>query len=367
MDPAVSAPAAFPAGRAEGESLLVVDDEESIRAVIRERLSLAGFRVAEASNGRDALSLLESDRFSILLTDIRMPGMDGLSLLREAARAAPDTAGVVMTAHAEVDTAVAALKLGAYDFLLKPFHFEALLHTIRNVLGKKAMERQLRDYQQNLEWKVSRQTEQINSMYVRSIDSLINALEAKDFHSRGHSQRVTLYSVALGERAGLRGERLAELRRAAILHDLGKIGVRETILNKPSRLSEQEFGEIVRHPEVAIQILSPIPYFRPILPAILHHHEWYDGTGYPARIGGEKIPGESRILAVADAFDAMTSDRAYRAALTAEQAIAEIRRFAGRQFDPELVPFLPDLPRVQAAVRSAPGDSFAHPAEDRLP
>ncbi len=335
-----------------GIKVLIVDDEAAIRAIIRERLEIAGFSVEEASDGRAALEKIDFGAYSVLLTDIRMPGMDGITLLREATRRAPDTAGIVMTAFAELDTAVAALKIGAFDYITKPFNFEVLLVTIKNAIRKKAIERELQDYRLNLENKVREQTELINSMYVRSIDALIKALEAKDYYTRGHSQRVTMYSVAIGKALGFTPSRLENLRRAATLHDLGKIGVRESLLNKPTRLTDEEFGEFFRHPEAAIRILEPIPFFKPLLPAILHHHERFDGKGYPAGLAGVEIPVESRIMAIADAFDAMTSTRAYRKALPMEAANAEIVRCSGTQFDPDIVTlFL----RVQGHIE-IPGD-----------
>ncbi len=322
-----------------GRRILVVDDEDYIRSIVRERLEIAGYEVEEAPNGKEALALIDAGPpFSVMLTDIRMPVMDGISLLREATRRAPEIAGIVMSAYAELDTAVSALKMGACDYITKPFNFDVLLITIENAMRKKALERELQDYQLNLERKVREQTELINSMYVRSIDAMIKALEAKDLYTRGHSQRVTMYSVAIGKMMGLADSHVENLRRASILHDLGKIGVREVVLNKPGRLNDDEFMEIVRHPEVATNILAPIPFFQPLLPAILHHHERYDGKGYPSHLGGGEIPFESRIMAIADTFDAMTSTRAYRKALPLEAANAEILRCSGSQFDPEIVP-----------------------------
>jgi response regulator RpfG family c-di-GMP phosphodiesterase len=319
-------------------SILVVDDEEFIRALVRERLEIAGYSVEEACNGKDALAKLSASLYTVLLTDIRMPEMDGISLLKEVTSRYPEIAGVVMSAHAELDTAVSALKIGACDYITKPFNFDVLLITIENSIRKKALERELQDYQVNLEKKVKEQTDLINQMYIRSIDSLIKALEAKDFYTRGHSQRVTMYSVAIGKEMRLPQEQLETLRQAAILHDLGKIGVREAVLNKPGKLNDEEYQEIMMHPEVATKILGPIPYFRPLLPAILHHHERFDGLGYPMHLKGDDIPLESRIMAIADTFDAMTSTRAYRTALTLQTANEEILRCSGTQFDPKIVP-----------------------------
>lgn len=330
-------------GNGNGKTILVVDDEEFIRTLVRERLELSGYSIGEASNGKDALAKLSAGCYAVLLTDIRMPEMDGIALLKESASRYPEIAGIVMSAYAELDTAVAALKIGACDYITKPFNFDVLLITIENAIRKKAIERQLQDYQMNLETKVKEQTDLINSMYVRSIDALIKALEAKDFYTRGHSQRVTMYSVAIGKSMQLPEERIELLRQAAVLHDLGKIGVREEILNKPGKLTEEEFKEITLHPEVAIRILEPIPFFRPLLPAILHHHERFDGRGYPRGLAGNDVPLESRIMAVADTFDAMTSTRAYRKALSLEAANAEILRCSGAQFDPEIVPYFMEM------------------------
>jgi response regulator RpfG family c-di-GMP phosphodiesterase len=345
--------------------VLVVDDEEFLRSIVRERLEIAGYSVEEASNGSEALGMHESSGpYSVLLTDIRMPVMDGITLLGEWGKRSPGTAGIVMSANAELDTAVHALKMGACDYITKPFNFDVLLITIENALRKKDLERQLDDYRTNLEKKVKEQTDIINLMYVRSIDAMIKALEAKDFYTRGHSQRVTLYSTAIAEELGVTGQELEDLYRASVLHDLGKIGVREAILNKPGKLSEEEFLEIVRHPETAVRILEPIPFFRPLLPAILHHHERFDGKGYPSHLVGKNIPLASRIMTIADTFDAMTSTRAYRKALPVADAIAEIRRCSGTQFDPDIVPaFLACQPKIVI-----PGDvSLPEGFEETIP
>lgn len=346
-----------------GIRVLVVDDEEHVRAIIRERLEIAGFSVDEAMNGRDALNRAGQDRYAVLLTDIRMPGLDGIGLLREWTRSYPDTAAIVMSAYAELDTAVSALKIGACDYITKPFNFDVLLITIESALRKKAIERQLQDYQANLESRVKEQTDLVNVMYVQSIQALIQALEAKDYYTRGHSQRVTMYSVALGKAMELPAERLEILRRAAVLHDLGKIGIPETILNKPARLLPEEFDSVTRHPETATTILRHIAYFHPLLPAILHHHERYDGKGYPRGLAGEKIPVESRIMAIADTFDAMTSTRAYRKALPLAEANAEVIRCAGSQFDPQIVPV---FMKIQGQIEVPPGIHLPEGLDQRI-
>jgi len=329
--------------------VLVVDDEEFLRSFVRQRLEIAGYFVAEASNGNEALAMAANGHgpYDVLLTDVRMPVMDGITLLSEWAKRCPGTAGIVMSANAELDTAVHAFKIGAFDYITKPINFDVLLITIEKALRKKELERQLDDYRTNLEAKVKEQTDVINSNYVRFIDSLIRTLEAKDSYTRGHSRRVTRYSVAIAEELGMAGQELEDLRRASVLHDLGKIGVKEAILNKPGRLTKEEFSEVVGHPEKAVEILEPIDYYKPLFPAILHHHERFDGKGYPSRLAGRDIPVASRIMTIADTFDAMTSTRAYRKALPNADAIAEIRRCSGTQFDPGIVPaFLACLSKI---------------------
>jgi response regulator RpfG family c-di-GMP phosphodiesterase len=329
--------------------VLVVDDEEFLRSFVRERLEIAGYSVAEASNGKEALAMAANGHgpYDVLLTDVRMPVMDGIALLSEVARRCPGTAGIVMSANAELDTAVQAFKIGAFDYITKPINFDVLLFTIEKALRKKDLERQLDDYRANLEKKVKEQTDELNLIYVGAFDMAITSLEARDPYTQGHSQRVTRYSLKIAEELGVTGQELEDLRRAAVFHDLGKIGVRDAVLNKPGKLTDEEWEEIVRHPQTSVNILKNIPRFVPALPAILHHHEKFDGTGYPRHLAGKDIPFASRIMAIADTFDAMTSTRAYRKALPVSDAITEIRRCSGTQFDPDIVPaFIACQPKI---------------------
>ncbi|MCL1926590.1 MAG: response regulator [Syntrophorhabdaceae bacterium] len=337
-----------------GLRVLVIDDDDCLRFLIREWLEPAGYIVEEASDGVEAFEKLRTGGFNIFLTDVLMPKMDGIAFLKKALVHDPSIASVVMSGSAELSTAVSALRSGACDYITKPFSGEALLITIERALHKKELERQLEDYRLNLENKVKEQTNEINLMYTRSIDAMVNALEAKDFYTRGHSQRVMTYSVATAKEMGMADEDVENLKRAAILHDIGKIGVRDMVINKPGELTMDEFKEVIRHPELSVNIIEPIPFFQPLLPAIKHHHERYNGQGYPLGLAGEEIPLSARILSVADTFDAMTSTRPYRKALRVDDAIAELRRCAGLQFDPDVVTtFLSCLPRIHISKQDS--------------
>jgi len=328
--------------------VLVVDDDECVRLLIRECLESSGYTVEEAADGVEALDKLNGGGFNILLTDLSMPRMDGITLLREALKLNHSIASVVVSTSTEFDSAIFALRLGACDYINKPFSCEALIITIERAIHKKELEWQIEDYRLNLEKKVKEQTNVINLMYARAIDAMVNALEAKDLYTRGHSQRVMAYSVATARAMCMIEEEIENLQRASVLHDIGKIGIRDMVINKPGELTPEEFQEIVRHPELSVSIIEPIPFFQPLLPVIMHHHERYNGHGYPSGLAGDKIPLASRILSVADTFDAMTSTRPYRKALPADDAVAELRRCAGVQFDPEVVStFLCCLPRMQ--------------------
>lgn len=326
-------------------SVLVVDDEEMMRELVSERLKLEGYSVEEAQDGEQAYEKIQSKKFDLLLTDLNMPVMNGLQLLKKLADNR-DLAVVVMSGQGDLETAVYAMKLGASDYIFKPINFRILVHTIESAMKQKMMEKALTDYQDNLEKKVFEQTMIINDFYLRSIQSLVKALEAKDSYTSGHSERVTFYSLELAR--ALDGSIDTEkLRSAGILHDLGKIGIPETILNKPAGLNDDEYYIIKRHPLVGVQILEPIESLRNVFPIIMHHHESFDGNGYPSGLRGESIPVEARILAIADTFDAMTSNRAYRCALSPERAIHEIDRFSGVQFDPDLARVFIDIqPRI---------------------
>jgi putative nucleotidyltransferase with HDIG domain len=279
--------------------------------------------------------ILEEDSIELVILDIRMPGKSGVELLSEIKAKYPDTAVVMATAIDDASTAINCMKAGAYDYVTKPFNLDEVSFSVRRALEKRRLELENRDYQQHLEQKVEEQAQKIRASFFNAITALAYALEAKDVYTSGHSQRVTEISEAIAEHLGLPRETIEKIRLAGLVHDIGKIGVRESVLNKPGSLSDEEFKHVRLHSQTGERILKPIVDDKEILKAVRHHHERYDGAGYPDGLKGEQIPQLARIIAVADTFDAMTSERSYRKALTEEEACAEVERCRGTQFDPE--------------------------------
>lgn len=298
-----------------------------------------GFSCREASNGAEALETLARDPVPLLLTDLRMPQMDGIELLRQVRARHPDTAVVMITAVAEVEVAVSCLAMGAMDYLTKPFHLDEVRARVSQALEKRRLILENRDYQEHLEQRVAAQAHRLEELFLASLQSLAQALEVKDPYTRGHSLRVASFSSAIARGLGLDSDVIRQVELGGQVHDIGKIGVREEVLNKPGPLTDEEYAHIMTHPIVGWQILEPLLGDNPMALSIVRsHHERFDGTGTPDRLSGQAIPLEARIAAVADSYDAMTSGRPYRGnQLTHEQAIEELRRCAGTQFDPEMV------------------------------
>jgi putative two-component system response regulator len=318
--------------------VLIVDDEPRLRQVLMRLMARDGFEVADAPSAEAALAYLERTPVTLVLSDLRMPGMDGTELLRAIRDRWPETAVVMITAVADVEVAVSCLSLGAMDYLTKPFHLEEVRARVRQALERRALLVEKRAYQRQLEGQVAEQARRIETLFLASMQSLADALEVKDPYTRGHSERVSRYSVAIGAALGLPPEALEQIELGGHLHDLGKIGVREAVLNKPGPLSPEEYAHIMTHPVVGWRLLQPLLVDMPMaLRVVRSHHERLDGRGVPDGLGGDAIPLEARIAAVADSFDAMTSHRPYRRGMTVEAAVAELVRCAGGQYDPAVV------------------------------
>lgn len=329
------------------ERILIVDDEKIVRRSLNRFLTMNGFACEEASNAEEAMTTLRKNPADLVILDITMPGIPGSELLPQLKQSFPDTAVVMATAIVEPDIIVNCMKNGAHDYITKPFDVNQLIKNIQTVLEKRNLERDLKQKSQLLEGKVSEQAKKLQKLFIDAVESLISALEAKDKYTAGHSRRVTKIALDIAYAMNLKGEELENIRWAALLHDIGKIGIDSSIQNKPGALTPTEYTYILTHCSIGPGIVQPLVN-EEIVEAIRHHHDSYDGTGLNQTIKGKEIPLISRILAVADSFDAMTSDRPYRSAMSALTAIDEVKRCADSQFDPVIVEAFLKTPMVSS-------------------
>ena len=318
---------------------LIVDDEPSVRRSLARMLRAQGFECFEAGSGLEGLKVLDHlGETPLIISDVRMPELDGMGFLEVVHDRFPDSSVIMLSGISETTTAVDCLHKGAADFLLKPISLTELQARVVRALEKRALVLQNRFYQQHLERQVREQAQRIQELFLQGIQMLARALEAKDAYTRGHSIRVSRYAVATAANLGFDGPGLDGIRLGGELHDIGKIGTREAVLHKPGSLTADEFRQIAEHPALGERMLSPLAHESPdVLRIVRSHHERLDGRGFPDGLRGENIPIEARIVAVADAFDAMTTRRPYRDARPAEAALCELQRVAGTQLDPQAV------------------------------
>ncbi|HEX9282695.1 MAG TPA: HD domain-containing phosphohydrolase [Gemmatimonadales bacterium] len=335
---------------------LVVDDEPRLRRVLVRLLEGEGFTCAEAGSGTEALETMQQDPVPLVISDLRMPQMDGVTLLREIIAKWPDTAVIVVTAVAEVESAVACLQLGALDYVAKPFHLDEVRARVMQALDKRRLILENRMYHEQLEQRVGEQARRIEELSLERLQALVHFLEEKDPYTRGHSVRVANYATRIGRQMGLAPGVMDMIGLGAELHDIGKIGVSEAVLHKPGKLTEAEYRHIMEHPVIGARILAPLMRDAPAALAIVRsHHERLDGKGFPDGLKGDEIPLEVRVVTVADSFDAMTSVRPYRPALSVQKALQELEDGRGVQFDVQAVEaFLTAFPDKGALPVSAP-------------
>ena len=316
-----------------------MDDDAQVRHVLARVIATHGLSPIEASSGAEALSALEREgEVPVCISDIYMPEMDGVTFLREAVRRYPDMAMIMLTGVAEVSTAVECLKLGALDYISKPVMVEEVRARLDKALEKRQLILQNRFYQETLEGRVRELDLRNRTSLINGVQMLVHALEAKDAYTSGHSSRVSRYATKSAVLLGFTDDALEHIRLGGELHDIGKIGTREDVLNKPGPLTAPEFEHVKLHTTLGEKILAPFLTESPIVLRIARsHHERLDGSGFPDSLRGDQIPLEARIVAVVDAFDAMTTNRAYRPSRPSADAILELRRCAGVHFDSEVV------------------------------
>ena len=315
------------------QKILIVDDEVTIRLLLHQKFAQQGYHCEEASSSDEALDKLRPYSADLIMLDIKMPGKSGMDLLPELKASYPDTAVIMATAVAEANLAIQCMRLGADDYVTKPFNLDEVVRSVEKVLEKRVLEFQIREYQEHLQQKVEEQTKEIRRLFLGSIESLVFALEAKDKYTAGHSRRVNEIALAIGRELRLSEDELEDLRWGSLLHDVGKIAVDQFVQNKPGKLTPAEYEHIMIHAHVGAGIVKPVVNEK-VVAIVEHHHDHYDGTGLHQVVVGEEIPLGARILAIADAYDAMTSDRQYRPAMPVEEARKEIMRCSGTQFDP---------------------------------
>jgi cyclic di-GMP phosphodiesterase len=334
--------------------ILIVDDDWQVRDVLHEIFLAAGYRCHVAEDGRQGLTVFRATRPPLTITDLKMPNMDGIQLLQAILGVDPDAAVIVLTGAADVKTAIDSLKTGAYDFIMKPLNVDALVIAADRALERRQLLVERREYQAYLEVRVEEATRdlgaayrQLQDTYRSTLEALGSALDTRDIGTEAHSRRVHGYSLATAREYGLPDDQLVDLAHGVLLHDIGKIGIPDAILLKPGPLTPVEWATMRRHPEIGKRLIEAIPFLRGAIPIVYHHHERWDGSGYPTGLRGEAIPVGARIFAVVDAFDAMTYDRPYSRAVAFEAAKAEIRRCSGTHFDPSVVTAFLRVPEVE--------------------
>lgn len=323
--------------------LLIVDDEPEVRGVLRDLLS-DSYDCAEAPSAEDALVELRRKNYELVISDITMSGMSGLEMIPHVQTTSPDTVIVMISGMQTIESAIDALRLGAFDYLMKPFDLRQAEAAVARAYRHHELVTAKRLYENHLEELVEQRTKELDqaldsleNAYRSTLQALTAALETRDAETHGHSERVVTFSLRLGREYGLTGPQMKALEFGSLLHDIGKIGVPDAILRKPAKLTEEEWVRMREHPVHGQQILRGIKFLEGAARVVAQHHEKWDGSGYPTGIKAEEIDICARIFSVADAFDAITSDRVYRKGRSYEAATAELEEWADRQFDPKVV------------------------------
>jgi response regulator RpfG family c-di-GMP phosphodiesterase len=324
--------------------ILIVDDEVVVREILARKLESLGYDCECCANGRAAIERLTNGEFDLVLADVLMPEIGGIGLLKEAMRVSPSVAVILVTSVINIEAAVEALKDGAYDYITKPFSPEHVSISVARALEKRRLLLENQNYQRTLEKQVASRTRQLEqalnvlqNTYHSTLVALSKALDSRDADSDARSLRVTVYTKKLAERLSLDIQEIRVIEQGVLLHDIGKIGIPDELLCKPEELVGREWLLLRQHPEIGYRILSSIKFLREAAQIVLHHHECYDGSGYPQGLKGDQIHFGARIFAVADALDDLTSNSRLRPTLSFESAVREIEKMSGAQLDPQIV------------------------------
>jgi response regulator RpfG family c-di-GMP phosphodiesterase len=335
----------------ERPRILIVDDEPEIRDVLCELLG-AEYDCSSVPSAEAAVSLMSTERFNLIISDITMGEMSGLEMIPIVLQKAPETVVVMISGMQTVESAIEALRVGAFDYIMKPFDLRQVEAVVRRAIEHFELRNAKRRYENHLEELVEQRTEQLDraldsleDAYRSTLKALTAALETRDSETHGHSQRVVTFSLRLGRELNLAQNQMRALEFGSMLHDIGKIGVPDAILRKPAKLSEEEWISMRQHPTHGQMILGGIEFLEGAARVVAQHHEKWDGTGYPLGLKSEEIDLNARIFMVADAFDAMISDRVYRAGRPYNEAAEELDRCAGSHFDPQIVEAFHRVPK----------------------
>lgn len=337
----------------ERARVLIVDDEKEIREVLSDLLN-SSYECETAASAEDALASLGEGDYDLVISDIMMGGMSGLELIPRVRALAPEAVVIMISGVQTIESAIAALRAGAFDYIMKPFDIRHVEAAVRRALEHHRLLEAKRRYETHLASMVRQRTSELNDAlrsledaYRTTLRALTSALETRDAETHGHSERVVNFSLRLGRELGLNAEQMRSLEFGSLLHDIGKIGVPDAILRKPAALTPEEWERMREHPVHGRKILRGIEFLEGASRVVAQHHEKWDGSGYPLGLRGEEIDLNARIFAVADAFDAMTSDRVYRKGRSYEVAAAELNDFSGTQFDPLVVDAFRRVPALE--------------------
>jgi response regulator RpfG family c-di-GMP phosphodiesterase len=346
--------------------VLVVDDDAMLCNAVARFLEKSGYEVKTVESGSEALAVLRNERFQLMLLDIGMPGMSGIDVVPEALDIDPDIAILMLTGMQDATNAAISMQRGATDYLTKPVELGDLANSLKRALRRRDTMLQTREISSWLREEVERRTQELErerrkqqQLVVATLEALINALEAKNAFLAGHSARVSAFAATIAHQLGLPDDEVEQVRTAGRLHDLGKIGIREEVLNKAEPLTDEEYQHVKEHVEIGSQILAPLKHLGPIVGVVRAHHEHWDGNGYPDGLVGNDIPLGARIIGAAEVYDALTTSRPYQEKLSPEEAVERVRELAGSVIDPNV------MEALAAAV--AARETLVFVDEDRQP